>query len=142
VDQILTRCGYRCDLCLAYRPNIEANSASQQILSDGWQRYFGFRIPAEAIMCDGCMAENPRLIDKTCPVRPCVIDKRIANCSECRDYPCEKLSSRLVVYEQLAAKHACPIPPEDRARFITPYENKERLDVLRDGRGAATDLKG
>ena len=142
MDQILTRCGYRCDLCLAYRPNIEANLASQQILSDGWQRYFGFRIPAEAIMCDGCMAENPRLIDKTCPVRPCVIDKGIANCSECRDYPCEKLSDRLVVYEQLAAKHACPIPTEDRARFITPYENKERLDLLRNGRRAATDLKG
>ena len=143
MDQILTRCGYRCDLCLAYRPNIEANPASQQILSDGWQRYFGFRIPAGAIMCDGCMAENPRLIDKTCPVRPCVIDKGIANCSECRDYPCEKLSSRLVVYEQIAAKHPCPIPPEDRARFIAPYENKERLDQLRGtrtvGNSAETD---
>jgi hypothetical protein len=131
VDQVLTRCGYRCDLCLAYRPNVEANPANQQIPSDGWHKYFGFRIQAEATMCDGCMAENPQLIDRTCPVRPCVIEKGIGKCAECRDYVCEKLSDRLVVYERLAGEHPSPNPPEDRARFITPYENKERLDRLR-----------
>jgi predicted anti-sigma-YlaC factor YlaD len=78
-----------------------------------------------------------RLIDKNCPVRPCVIAKGLGNCSECREYPCDKLADRLVVYEQLAAKHSCPIPPEDRARFITPYENKQRLDRLRHAREAA-----
>lgn len=137
MDQILTRCGFRCDLCLAYRPNVEADPASQQILSDGWHEYFGFRIPADAIICDGCMAENPRLIDEKCPVRPCVIDKGLANCSECEDYTCGKLAERLVVYEELAARRAAPIPVEDRTRFITPYENKERLDLLRNARRPA-----
>lgn len=142
MDQILTRCGYRCDLCLAYRANVEANRANQQILSDGWHKYFGFRIPAEGIMCDGCMADNPRLIDKNCPVRPCVIERGIANCSECPDYVCEKLSDRIVVYAELAAKHPSPIPPEDRARFIAPYENKERLDLLRRSRESGGDVEG
>ncbi len=137
MDQIIARCGYRCDLCLAYRPNVEANPGSQVTLSDGWQKYFGFRIPPEAIICDGCMGENPCLIDKSCPVRPCVIEKRIANCSECREYPCDKLADRLVVYEKVAAKHAFPIPPEDRARFITPYEHRVRLDDLRNTGGVA-----
>jgi hypothetical protein len=136
VDQILSRCGYRCDLCLAYRPNVEVNPANQQVLSDGWHKYFGFRIAPEAVICDGCMAENPRLIDKKCPVRPCAVEKGIANCSECGDYVCDKLSDRLVVYEALATKRGCPIPAEDRARFIRPYENKERLDHLRTARGA------
>ncbi len=142
MDEILSRCGYRCDLCLAYRPNVEANPANRQVLSDGWHRYFGFRIRPEAIICDGCMAENPRLIDKTCPVRPCAIQKGIANCSECREYVCGRLSDRLVVYERLAAKRAGIIPPEDRARFITPYENKERLDRLKANRARANSLKG
>ncbi len=136
VDQVLSRCGYRCDLCLAYRPNVAADPANQQRLSDGWHKYFGFRIPPEAITCDGCLAENPQLIDKKCPVRPCAVQKGVANCSECGDYVCGKLSDRLVVYEALAAKRACPIPAEDRARFITPYENKERLDRLRNERRA------
>ena len=131
MEQVLARCGFRCDLCLAYQPNVEENPSNQQILSDGWRKYFGFRIPAERIACDGCMAKNPSLIDKACPVRPCVIERGIANCSECSDYICDKLADRLVVYENLAAKHPCPIPPEDRARFIAPYENKARLDRLR-----------
>jgi len=116
---------------LAYRPNVEVNPAGRQVLSDGWHKYFGFRIPAEQIICDGCMAENPRLIDKSCPVRPCVIERGLTNCSQCPDYACAKLTERLVVYEDLAAKTPFPIPPEDRARFIAPYENNRRLDQLR-----------
>jgi hypothetical protein len=81
MDAILSRCGYRCDLCLAYRPNVEANPSNPQTLSDGWHKYFSFRIPAGQIICDGCMAENPCLIDKSCPVRPCVIERGFANCA-------------------------------------------------------------
>ncbi len=137
MKEILTRCGFRCDVCLAYRANAEANPANPQILSDGWHKYFGFRVPAEAIICDGCLAEGGRLIDQTCPVRACVIAKGVANCSECREYPCDMLEGRLVVYEKLAGKHPCPIPPEDRALFIAPYENKDRLDRLKRDREAA-----
>lgn len=129
--EILTRCGYRCDLCLAYRPNVEANPANQQALSDGWYRYFGFRIPAEQILCDGCMSENPQLIDTSCPVRSCVIGKGIPHCAVCSDYVCEKLAQRLVVYEDIAGQVGNMIPDEDRTRFIFPYENKTRLENLR-----------
>ncbi|NLZ03646.1 MAG: DUF3795 domain-containing protein [Phycisphaerae bacterium] len=131
MDEILSRCGFRCDLCLAYRPNVEANLAGRQVLSDGWHKYFGFRIPAEQIICDGCMAENAHLIDKSCPVRPCVMERGLANCSQCPDCPCAQLTERLVVYEELATRTPFPIPSEDRTRFIAPYENKRRLDQLR-----------
>ena len=104
MKEILTRCGYRCDLCLAYRPNVEVNPSSRQVLSDGWYKYFGFRIPADQIVCDGCMADDPKLIDQACPVRPCVIQRGLANCSECEDYSCERLGERLVLnVQQLAA---------------------------------------
>jgi len=131
MNEILSRCGYRCDLCLAYRPNVERSPSNRQILSDGWHRYFGFRIPAEQILCDGCRAENPCLIDKKCPVRPCVLERGLTSCAECPEYACEKLSDRLVVFENVAAKFPEAIPAADRARFIAPYENKARLDNLR-----------
>jgi hypothetical protein len=131
MDAILSRCGYRCDQCLAYRPNVEANPFNQQTLSDGWHKYFSFRIPAEEIICDGCMAQNPYLLDKACPVRPCVIERGFANCAECSDYICSKLAKRLVVYEEVAARCGHAIPEEDRQRFISPYENRKRLDDLR-----------
>jgi hypothetical protein len=131
MEEILTRCGYRCDLCLAYRPNVEANPANQQTLSDGWHKYFGFRIPAEQIVCDGCMAPDPLLIDQACPVRPCVIERALSTCAQCPDFGCEKLAERLVAYETIVARMGTQIPEEDRGRFIAPYENKRRLDDLR-----------
>jgi hypothetical protein len=131
MERILSRCGYRCDLCLAYRPNVQANPSNQQNLSDGWHKYFGFRIPPEKIMCDGCMADDPHLVDNACPVRPCVIERALRNCAGCADYECERLAERLVNYEDVAARFGSPIPEEDRARFIAPYENKQRLEELR-----------
>ena len=131
MEEILTRCGYRCDLCLAYRPNVEADPSNQETLSDGWYQYFGFRIPVEQIICDGCMNENPQLIDRACPVRPCVIEKELMNCSQCPDFGCEKLTQRLVVFDDIAAQMGGAIPEQDRSRFIFPYENKRRLDDLR-----------
>jgi hypothetical protein len=131
MEPLLSRCGYRCDLCLAYRPNVEANPGNQQTLSDGWHKYFGFRIPAELIICDGCMAEDPQLIDRACPVRPCAIERAQSSCALCPDYGCSRLIERLVVYEEILARIGAPIPEEDRARFITPYENRRRLDDIR-----------
>ena len=128
---ILTRCGFRCDLCPAYKPNIEKNPQNKEKLSDGWFKYFGFRIPAEKITCDGCMTTTSNLLDKECPVRPCVIEKGIAHCGECDSYICEKLKERIVVYEDIKAKVKVEISEEDYRIFIQPYENKKRLDAIR-----------
>jgi hypothetical protein len=129
--EMLSRCGYRCDLCLAYRPNVEACPSNQETLSDGWFTYWGFRIPPERIACDGCMAKGGRLIDEGCPVRPCAIERGHVNCSACGDYVCNRLGQRLVSYEEVAGRVNRPIPEEDRARFIAPYENERRLERLR-----------
>lgn len=131
MQPIVTRCGYRCDLCLAYRPNVEANPENQRVLSDGWLKYFGFRITPEAILCDGCMAISPRLIDQQCPVRPCVMARGLDHCAQCGEYVCDRVKERLVVYEEVRERTGGEIPAEDRARFIQPYENKARLDKLR-----------
>lgn len=131
MEPILTRCGYRCDLCLAYKPNVAENPANQQKLSDGWHTYFGLEIPPVDICCDGCMTDNPQLIDQNCPVRPCVIEKGLDNCAQCAEYVCDKLQQRLVVYEEIARGISGDIPGDDYACFIRPYENKRRLDALR-----------
>ena len=131
MDEILTRCGYRCDLCLAYRPAVEENPSNRQALSDGWFKYFGFRIEPENIMCDGCLADHPKLIDQECPVRPCVLEKGLDNCGYCDQYICEKLKDRIVEFETIRERLQQDIPEEDRRRFILPYESKLRLERIR-----------
>ncbi len=125
---ILTRCGYRCDLCLAYKENINSLEDRERI-SDGWFKYFGFRVSPENISCDGCMTfdeENPHLIDKNCPVRRCVLEKGFENCSECEDYICENLESRMVDRSDFDS-----INERDHRCFVKPYESRERLEKLR-----------
>jgi hypothetical protein len=78
------------------------------------------------------MSDNPKLIDQTCPVRPCVIEKGLDNCAQCEQYICEKLTQRLVVLEQVKQRVGAEIPEDDYVCFIQPYENKRRLDALRE----------
>lgn len=131
MEPILARCGYRCDLCLAHRPDVERRPADRAKLSDGWITYFGFRIAPEKNRCDGCLAEHPHLIDSTCPVRPCVLERGLENCSLCGEYICGKLKERIVVREDAARRAGMEIPEDDYRCFILPYENFLRLRQLR-----------
>ena len=131
MEPIITKCGYRCDLCLAYKPNLEKHPENKQILSDGWYTYFGFRIPPEDIYCDGCLSMDGRQIDSSCPVRPCVIERGISNCAFCDEYICEKLETRIVSFQDIQERFEQPIPEADREQFIRPYENEKRLKKIR-----------
>ena len=131
--EILTRCGYRCDLCLAYKENIRG-PADQRKISDGWSSYYGFRIPPEEIRCDGCLTpdvKHPRLVDAGCRVRACVLERGFAHCAGCGEYACDKLASRFVSRTEIEAKLGRPIPEQDYRDFVLPYESKPRLDALR-----------
>lgn len=130
-NELLTRCGYRCDLCLAYKENIKKEDR-RQVLSDGWFKCFGFRIPAEEIFCDGCLTSGPaRLIHSACPVRPCLLSKGLENCAQCSEYPCDKFRQRQVLFEDVA--RGKELTATDRELFIRPHENKVRLDAIRRG---------
>lgn len=140
MDPVLSHCGYRCDLCLAYKPNVERDPSNRQKLSDGWFKYFGFRIQPENIICDGCMVDSPQMIDQSCPVRPCVLSRGLENCSQCDEYSCERLNERLVVYEAVRDRIGVEIPEDDFQCFIRPFENKRRLEALRAVRAASQDI--
>ena len=131
MEPILTRCGYRCDLCLLYKPNVDLNPTDFQKLSERFYKYFGFHLSSPPVLCDGCLSEKARLVDTGCPVRPCVIEKGLDNCSQCEQYICDKLKQRLVVYEEVKERVGFDIPQDDYVFVIRPYENKLRLDALR-----------
>lgn len=122
--EILARCGYRCDLCPAYYENARED-ADRQRTSDGWHKYFGFRVPPEEIGCRGC---SPGCIDKDCLVRPCTEAKGIMDCALCTDFPCPKIESRMdFIPNFLAERKDLVVPPEDYQHFFKPYESREGL---------------
>ncbi len=129
--EVLSKCGYRCDLCLAYGPNVEREDRRAE-LSDGWHAIFGFRIPPEKIICDGCVSgDTPRLIDNSCPVRPCVVSRGLDNCSACDEYVCNKLSQRIVDRTELEKNIGRKLTEREHELFVRPYESRSRLEALR-----------
>ncbi|MFZ5980089.1 MAG: DUF3795 domain-containing protein [Candidatus Zixiibacteriota bacterium] len=133
MKRIVARCGYRCDLCLAYRENIK-NTDDQARFSDGLMKYYEYYLPIENCYCDGCLTDDsvkPQLIDPGCEVRACVIKKKLENCSFCEEYPCDILKEKFIHGEVVEKNFGKPVPQEDYDRFIKPYENKETLDKLR-----------
>lgn len=133
MKQTVGCCGYRCELCPAYKDNI-ASEEDRQRVSDGWFEYYGFRISAEEIYCDGCKAENrpnPRRIDPECEVRACALERILPNCAHCGDYMCEKLSEKVVDPAKVVEKAGGSIPDEDLERFVRPYDSAAILADIR-----------
>ena len=129
--EIITKCGYRCDLCLAYKANVEERD-QRKILSAGWYDIYGFRIEPEDIYCEGCVScDEPILIDKNCPVRSCVISKSLENCAECVDYFCDKLKERIVDRSDLERKLSRKLSDHEYMLFVFPYESKGRMEKIR-----------
>ena len=130
--EIISKCGYRCDLCLAYADNIESDD-QRELLSKGWHAIFGIELDPEEIFCDGCLSETSDAvrIDEACLVRPCVMSKGLGNCSQCGDMICDKLKDRIVKFEDTQSKVGFMISEDEREKFIQPYENYDRLIRLK-----------
>jgi Protein of unknown function (DUF3795) len=126
VTPIIARCGYRCDLCPAFRENIHGPEDRQRT-SDGWFTLYGFRIPPDRIGCDGCRDEraDARRIDTACPVRPCAIARGIDTCAACPERGCRDLASRAVTREWVEQRSGTRLSEEEYRRFVRPYDRSE-----------------
>ena len=133
---VLGKCGYRCDLCLAYRKNIEKKD-QRKALSDGWHKIYGFKIGPGSINCDGCLSSGSQnLIDKNCPLRPCVEKKGIADCSYCEEFPCRKRTERSVKRENIEGNLGKKLTEYEYELFVKPYESEDRLKKILGDRSA------
>jgi len=133
MDENIARCGYKCNLCPAYMGNINSPD-DQQRVSEGWYKYFGFRIPPEGIVCDGCRDDGPdaKRIDLRCKVRSCVISRGFQTCAECDLYPCDELKEKIVSRSSVESRIGSPMPEEDYKSYVQPYEADRVLNLIRE----------
>ena len=123
-------CGYRCDLCPAYKKNVD-RLANRTTIRKGWNTFFGFDVPEERIVCVGCNNEGIHL-DTECPVRPCALRRNLPNCSTCdRFESCESLRLRADIIEEIKKKYTGQISQEEYTLFFRPYEGRIELKKQR-----------
>lgn len=129
MNEILSKCGYRCDLCPAYRENVKSEE-DKKIVSEGWKRLFGFEVPPNEVECVGCHNKGQHA-DTGCPVRPCAIEKGIESCAFCNNFECNSLKTRTGFLDDYLKKDI-NASDEDYKRYILPYASKERLADMRE----------
>lgn len=124
----LTMCGYCCDMCKAYVKNVEKMD-EREVLAKYWHKYYDLNVNPERINCDGCRCNkaDAHRIDNTCPVRACVMSKKLNDCSDCNEYPCDIFMSRkgLSLYE---ANDIQELSIKDYIEYLSAFDNKSRLD--------------
>src|SRR3989304_4037641 len=124
----IAKCGYRCDLCSAFKPAL--TDADKQDISRAFRQYYGMQIrPEDVKTCTGCQSSDiPN--DKECPVFPCVMEKGIDNCAFCDDFGCDKLKQRMDIVKQIK-KNTKDVPNDDFEKYFKPYLCRQTLMDIR-----------
>ena len=122
----LSVCGYRCDLCLVYRDNLERIGKDE--VKAGFLKHFNHDLDDEILAgCVGCPAGG----DESCSVKACAHDKKIANCGYCGELPCDKVRTKMNVIEEFF-DDVSALSKWDRDHYVEPYRSEERLRKIQE----------
>ncbi len=111
MQEILGKCGFRCDLC----PATPGTSGATRI---GGER---------ATAGSGTSGSGSR------PRRPCAEAKELTTCASCDEFPCADLNTRMCFLDSRREEIA-RLEPGEYETFYLPHEAKERLLRLRQDR--------
>ncbi len=94
-------CGYNCGIC----PGQTNDKEARRKMVAGWKKLYGLEIYTEenipiAKPCAGCKGEGD-VADIQCQARGCAKEKKVVLCSDCDEFPCEKLRPLLSDRERL-----------------------------------------
>ncbi len=93
MEKIIAYCGIVCSDCPAYVAT-QANdrAALEQLAANAREKYNQPNATAEGSMCDGCLTGPHKCgYCAECAIRACGVERGVANCAHCAEYPCEKL---------------------------------------------------
>jgi hypothetical protein len=130
---MLAPCGFRCDLCVAFKDNA-THHADRVRGSGAWAKYYGLQVPPQQIQCHGCATGRVaglRWPDQRCRIRPCASKHGVATCAQCDEYVCDLLESRMTGCDEVVRRFRGAIAERDFARFIAPYDRRANLEELR-----------
>lgn len=134
---LFSKCGFICSRCAAYKKNAKTDEDRQRG-SDGWKRYYNFRIRPDRMHCDSCQtpdAQKPVLLAPGCTIRKCATMNGARTCAHCSAF--QACMHDLRVFEadvdrkEIEARIGRPIPEAEYLAFIEPHEHLKHLDKIR-----------
>jgi hypothetical protein len=95
MKEMIACCGIPCHECGAFIATKNNDDKKRKEVAEQWSKQFNADIKPEAIYCDGCLSKDGYLFShcNVCEIRKCAMEKKLANCAHCNEYPCEKLKA-------------------------------------------------
>lgn len=85
---LYSKCGQRCDLCVHYMNADEELRAVMEVnLTKMWDN------TDWSMRCEGCYSENCYCKDELCHAKECTLEKGLADCRDCSEFPCVRATS-------------------------------------------------
>lgn len=131
MDEAISLCGFNCDICPAYKPNLTSDEDRAKI-DEGWKKFHKsrgwiYKQPS----CEGCFNVLEKApLWSSCPIRKCVLTNNVENCGYCPDYPCPRINNMIHITNGIAERTRKEGTEEDFQKFALPHLNQERLERI------------
>ena len=91
MDEKILFCGLDCLACPAYLATQRCDKKALERIAIEWSNG-EIKLSPENIDCVGCTEDGQHFSwCDICPIRKCVMGKKVRNCAYCVHYPCEEL---------------------------------------------------
>lgn len=130
VDNATGACGFLCGKCKAYKPNIRKKDERAE-LKKAFKKYYDLDFTIEDLTCDGCkcIRGDAHRLDISCPIRPCVMNKELDNCSQCAFFPCKTFEERRGISKKSAKiVSGCAFNESEFEKYMSPYDNAAAIE--------------
>ncbi len=128
--RVMGYCGYKCEQCPVFQATKKGDEGQLDTCQKEWAALLGRNLKGP-LHCEGCYRMEGRRADPACPVSKCCQAKKHVTCAECTEYPCADLNARLITRQAVENRLGEPLAEERYRMYVAPYENKNRLDLLR-----------
>ena len=91
MKELFCYCGHNCARCLTYLATLTNDEKLRKQSQSFYKTEFGIDIPLADIQCLGGRSSDILYLCKECPFIKCCKEHKTEICSECCDYPCEKI---------------------------------------------------
>lgn len=88
---MLSCCGMVCTECGIYKAAHDPKVAEEE--AGRWRSWGHADAKPEWFQCQGCHGPDEVVWSGDCAIRACAKARKLGNCSECDDFPCEKVTA-------------------------------------------------
>ncbi len=95
MEKCIAACGLDCALCPAFIASKTNDNELRKKTAEEWTKAYNYAFTPEMINCHGCFATDGVQAGycSMCEIRKCALEKKVAHCGACADYPCKTLSA-------------------------------------------------